>query len=228
MIAHTDILIRLALAAVLGALIGLDRERLAWAAGLRTHMMVSVGAALFMLVSAYGFADALHQPGDVRLDVSRVAAQVASGIGFLGAGTIMLRRQIIHGLTTAASLWSVAAVGLAAGGGMYFAAVGATALMLIILVVIKPIESHMRTARQTWLISLNIDHEHCSLAAISAVIDKAGLKRETVNVRSTPDQTEDEVRIGIKQAPMQAVNAVLDALRTQPGVRQVTLDNARH
>ncbi|MFT4174023.1 MAG: MgtC/SapB family protein [Rhodocyclaceae bacterium] len=227
MIDHTDILLRLALAAVLGALIGLDRERLAWAAGLRTHMMVSVGAALFMLVSAYGFADALNQPGDVRLDVSRVAAQVASGIGFLGAGTIMLRRQIIHGLTTAASLWSVAAVGLAAGGGMYFAAIGATALMLIILVVVKPIESRMRAARQTWIITLNVEHTHCSLASISDTIKQAGLVQETVNVKSTPDSTEDEVRIGVRHAPMAAINTALHALRAGHGVHQVTLDSAK-
>jgi len=100
-----ELVMRLLMAAALGSVIGADRERLVWAAGLRTHMLVSVGACLFMIVSAYGFSDRL---GDhVILDPSRVAAQVVSGIGFLGAGSILLRGEVVRGLTTAASLWTV-------------------------------------------------------------------------------------------------------------------------
>ncbi|MEI9933131.1 MAG: MgtC/SapB family protein [Rhizomicrobium sp.] len=118
--------------ALLGSIIGADRERLAWAAGLRTHMLVSVGACLFMIVSAFGFADILGSK-NVVLDPSRIAAQVVSGIGFLGAGSILLRGEVVRGLTTAASLWSVAAVGLAVGGGLYIEAVAATVVILLIL-----------------------------------------------------------------------------------------------
>ncbi|MEJ0066722.1 MAG: MgtC/SapB family protein [Caulobacteraceae bacterium] len=107
----------MAAAAVLGCAIGFERERLLWAAGIRTHMLVSVGACLLMIVSAYGFQHAIAEP-HVILDPSRVAAQVVSGIGFLGAGAILMRGQVVRGLTTAASIWAVAAVGLAAGGGM--------------------------------------------------------------------------------------------------------------
>src|ERR1051326_1182407 len=96
---------RLLLAAVLGSTIGFERERLLWAAGLRTHMLVAVGSCLIMIVSAFGFADVLGTP-NVSLDPSRIAAQVVSGIGFLGAGAILLRGEIIRGLTTAASLWT--------------------------------------------------------------------------------------------------------------------------
>ncbi|MBS0400583.1 MAG: MgtC/SapB family protein, partial [Proteobacteria bacterium] len=106
MLSPTHLIARLLLAALLGSLIGLERERVHWAAGLRTHMLVCVGATLIMIVSAYGFAGVLGQP-NVVLDPSRIAAQVVSGIGFLGAGTILLRREVVHGLTTAASLWSV-------------------------------------------------------------------------------------------------------------------------
>ena len=116
MLSQTELICRLLLAAVLGSLIGFERERMSWAAGLRTHMLVSVGSALIMIVSSFGFADILDNP-HVILDPSRVAAQVVSGIGFLGAGSILLRGEVIRGLTTAASLWSVAAVGLAIGGG---------------------------------------------------------------------------------------------------------------
>jgi putative Mg2+ transporter-C (MgtC) family protein len=120
MITDTDIAIRLAVAALLGSLIGFERERLMWSAGIRTHMLVSVGACLFTIVSAYGFMHATTLP-HVVLDPSRIAAQVVTGVGFLGAGSILLRGQAVRGLTTAASIWSVAALGLAAGGGLYFA-----------------------------------------------------------------------------------------------------------
>ncbi|NLO28234.1 MAG: MgtC/SapB family protein, partial [Actinobacteria bacterium] len=102
-----EIVIRLVVAAFLGSLVGFERERLHWAAGLRTHMLVCLGSALAIIVSAYGFRDVLGTPA-VALDPSRIAAQVISGIGFLGAGTIIfLRREIVRGLTTAAGLWAV-------------------------------------------------------------------------------------------------------------------------
>ena len=127
------ILLRLVLAAVFGAAVGIERERKDWAAGMRTHMMVCVGSALTMMVSAFGFADILGTP-DVELDPSRVAAQVISGIGFLGAGTILfLKPATVKGLTTASGLWAIAGIGLAAGGGMYFAATAATIIALVIL-----------------------------------------------------------------------------------------------
>lgn len=116
MIGNLEILSRLLMAALLGSVIGFERERLNWAAGLRTHMLVCVGASLMMMVSAFGFADALTQK-NVVLDPSRVAAQVVSGIGFLGAGSILLRGEVVRGLTTAASLWSVAGIGLAVAEG---------------------------------------------------------------------------------------------------------------
>src|SRR6201992_3606016 len=116
MLTDVSITLRLLLAALLGSLIGLERERLQWAAGLRTHMLVSVGACLMIVVSAYGFNTVLGPR--VVLDPSRVAAQVVSGIGFLGAGSIILRNEAVKGLTTAASVWAVAGVGLAAGAGL--------------------------------------------------------------------------------------------------------------
>jgi putative Mg2+ transporter-C (MgtC) family protein len=113
MLPYSDTLLRLVLAAILGSLIGFERERLLWAAGIRTHMLVCVGACLFMIVSAYGFGAVLGP--NVVLDPSRVAAQVVSGIGFLGAGAILARGEIIKGLTSAASIWTVAAIGLSVG-----------------------------------------------------------------------------------------------------------------
>ncbi|WP_066092513.1 MgtC/SapB family protein [Xanthomonas massiliensis] len=148
MLSTGEIVLRLLLAALLGAVIGIDRGRLEWAAGLRTHMLVCVGAALGSLVSAYGFLPLAGQPG-ISLDPSRVASLVVSGIGFVCAGTIMFlqREQVIRGLTTAASLWAVAMIGLAAGAGLYAAAMLATALSWMILALLKPLE--MRWLQRT-------------------------------------------------------------------------------
>ena len=123
----------LALALLLTALIGLEREMRLKDAGLRTHTVVGVGAALFMLVSKYAFYDVV-QPGHVLLDPSRVAAQIVSGIGFLGAGLIFVRRDAVRGLTTAATIWLCAAVGTAAGGGLWLIALVATAMYLLVAI----------------------------------------------------------------------------------------------
>ncbi len=142
MIETNEILIRLLLAAFLGALIGMERERKDWSAGTRTHMLVGVGASLFMIVSAFGFKDILDYQ-NVNLDPSRVAAQVVSGIGFIGAGAILFLKQgTVRGLTTAAGLWTVAAIGLATGGGMYIAAIATTIIALLILWAMQPLQ-HM-------------------------------------------------------------------------------------
>src|SRR6204780_2724564 len=121
----------LALALVLSASIGLEREIRQKNAGLRTHTLVGVGAALFMLISKYGFTDVL-EPGLVVLDPSRMAAQIVSGVGFLGAGLIFVRRDSVRGLTTAASIWIAAAIGAAAGAGLPWLAVATTVAYLII------------------------------------------------------------------------------------------------
>lgn len=124
-----DFALRLLVAGILGAIIGLDREYRAKEAGYRTHFLVSLGSALIMIVSQYGFQDII-QENSVSLDPSRVAAQVVSGIGFIGAGTIILQKQIVRGLTTAAGIWATAGIGLAVGAGMYTISIAATLLTL--------------------------------------------------------------------------------------------------
>ena len=122
----------LALALVLSASIGLEREIRQKNAGLRTHTLVGVGAALFMLISKYGFTDVL-QPGLIVLDPSRMAAQIVSGVGFLGAGLIFVRRDSVRGLTTAASIWVTAAIGAASGAGLAILALLATGIYFLVV-----------------------------------------------------------------------------------------------
>ncbi len=129
-----EVLLRLSLAAVLGGAVGFERELRDREAGLRTHLLVSVGSALFTIVSAYGFRDFLtgNEPV-IRADPTRIAAQIVTGIGFLGAGAIIRQGLSVRGLTTAATLWVVAAIGLTAGAGYYSAAVITTVLALVTL-----------------------------------------------------------------------------------------------
>lgn len=131
-----DFVLRLFVAGLLGTVIGLDREYRAKEAGYRTHFLVSLGSALIMIVSQYGFQDIIQQD-NVSLDPSRVAAQVVSGIGFLGAGTIIIQKQFVRGLTTAAGIWATAGIGLAVGAGMYGVGLAATLLTLMGLEVLS-------------------------------------------------------------------------------------------
>jgi putative Mg2+ transporter-C (MgtC) family protein len=131
-----EYLLRLLVAGLLGAAVGLEREYRAKEAGYRTHFLVCLGSALMMIVSKYGFDDHLIE-GTIRLDPSRIAAQVVTGIGFIGAGTIIFQKQIVRGLTTAAGIWATAGIGLAVGAGMYFMSITCTILVLIGLEVFR-------------------------------------------------------------------------------------------
>jgi putative Mg2+ transporter-C (MgtC) family protein len=128
-----DLAVRLVIAASLGAFIGLEREVHAHPAGMRTHLLVSLGAALFTVVGAYGFVQAVGDKGTAPVDPSRVAAQVVTGIGFIGAGAIMKYGPSIRGLTTAGSLWATAAIGMAAGAGQLGIAISGAAIVLFSL-----------------------------------------------------------------------------------------------
>ena len=121
---------RLVLAGVLGALIGAEREYRAKTAGTRTHFLVSLGSALLMIISQYGFMDPAVA-GTHAADASRVAAQIVSGIGFIGAGTILVQKHAVHGLTTAAGMWVAAGIGMASAAGLYVLAIATTILSLI-------------------------------------------------------------------------------------------------
>jgi putative Mg2+ transporter-C (MgtC) family protein len=124
-------IIRLLVATALGAVIGLDREYRTKAAGFRTHVLVALGSALFMIISVHGFDDLPKDQMTLRMDPARIAAQVVTGIGFIGAGTIIFQKNVVKGLTTAAGLWVTAAVGMACGVGMYVLAIVSTLLVLI-------------------------------------------------------------------------------------------------
>jgi putative Mg2+ transporter-C (MgtC) family protein len=219
-LSNWEILERLLVAAVLGSLIGFERERLLWAAGIRTHMLVCVGACLFMIVSAYGFADSLSAQ-HVVLDPSRVAAQVVSGIGFLGAGAILARGEVVKGLTTAASIWTVAAIGLAAGGGLYFAAVVSTAVIVVILAGVKPLEEAYRARNQSCRLSIEAARGSLTPDGVKDALKIRPSQIKRFLVRTDAEGTQDTVTIVIAKVTSNDIEAMADKLRNIPSTRNV-------
>jgi putative Mg2+ transporter-C (MgtC) family protein len=224
MISFQEMALRLAIAAILGSIVGSERQRHEWAAGLRTHMVVCVGSALIMLVSMFGFQDVVNHPGIV-LDPSRVAAQVISGIGFLGAGTILfLRREVVRGLTTAAGLWTVAAIGLACGGGLYFAAGLTTAIIFVILAALKPIETKFFNKNKFNGVTLVLERKQVSLENIEEVFKDHKIKYTQISLSPSLEEDLDDMKIMIQKVSLDKGNLliIIEDLRKIKGVREVS------
>jgi len=221
LITNLDIAGRLAAAALLGSLVGFERERLLWAAGVRTHMLVSVGSCLLIIVSAYGFQNALQMP-HVVLDPSRIAAQVVTGVGFLGAGSILLRGNVVRGLTTAASIWSVAAIGLATGGGLYFAAGLTTGIILAILVGVKPLEEAYRARVQSAVLSICAEPGVLDLESLKKVLGvRAGQIKRMVTAPG--DDGLAETTVHLIRVSERDIRGGVAQMKEEPGVHSVEI-----
>ena len=189
-----DTLLRLVIAAALGGAIGLERELDEKAAGLRTHMLVSLGSALFTMVGAYGFHDFLVHGGSVvRADPGRIAAQIVTGIGFLGAGVIFRQGFTVRGLTTAASLWVVAAVGMAAGAGYWEGAVIATGVGLVSLRPLEWLKERALTQRAPARLSVELADDGSSGPVLEA-LERSG---DLLALRRDGRRLEIELRIDV-------------------------------
>ena len=185
-----DFILRLFVAGILGAVVGLDREYRAKEAGYRTHFLVSLGSALIMVVSQYGFQDVILE-NSVSLDPSRVAAQVVSGIGFIGAGTIIIQKQFVRGLTTAAGIWATAGIGLAVGSGMYGLGIAATLLTLAGLELLSVIFKSIGM-RSSLVVFSTSDKE-----AIARVIYEKGFLLVSYDMKRLGHQEKDEYVVSI-------------------------------
>ncbi len=213
---------RLVIAAILGGLVGIERERLDRAAGLRTHTLVCLGSCLIMIASAFGFADVLGTK-HVTLDPSRIAAQIVSGIGFLGAGTIIFRREVVRGLTTAASIWVVAGIGIAVGGGLYVAATATTVLVLIVLAGIKPIERRLFSMRRPYRVSLTVQRREVPLFSIEKAVEESGMALDRMLVQPSTEPDEDRVDLVLLRVNRDSLLALSERLRGLTGVRRVEM-----
>jgi putative Mg2+ transporter-C (MgtC) family protein len=184
-----DALLRLAVAAALGGAIGFERELREREAGLRTHMLVSLGSALFTIVSAYGFTEFLRSgEATVRADPTRIAAQIVTGIGFLGAGAIIRMGLSVRGLTTAASLWVVAAIGMAAGAGFWEPAIVTTGLVLVLLWPLRTLAHRLLVLVRPEEGRLAVDLEQgVSTSTVLAVLEDLGARVDSLELHETPE-----------------------------------------
>ncbi|GGG77188.1 MgtC/SapB family protein [Edaphobacter dinghuensis] len=218
-----EITLRLVTATALAGLVGLDREHRRSAAGLRTHALVGMSACLLMIASAFGFADILGTPG-VGLDPSRIAAQIVTGIGFLGAGTIIAHGESVRGLTTAASIWTVAAIGIAVGCGMYRAAILGTALTLILLLVLRPVERRLDTFWRKQTISLLYDPKVVTIETLLAALRSINLNVTGLSVETQGSSGKDEIQITLNQSGGTVLQDALQAVVQLEGVESAKIE----
>jgi putative Mg2+ transporter-C (MgtC) family protein len=183
-ISHLDLLIRMLIATLLGGLIGLEREWSNHAAGFRTHILVCLGSTTIMLLSIYGFSEFVNE-SNVRADPARLAAQVISGIGFLGAGAILRNGSVVSGLTTAASVWVVAAVGLCVGAGFFFVAVLCTFLALVSLLLLNKWEKYLLRNRRVHEITVKVLDHPGVLGKIASALGDQGI--QIMKMKMIPD-----------------------------------------
>lgn len=223
-ISELQILLRLLLALLLGGLIGFERESSNHAAGLRTNILVCLGSCLLMLLSMYGFAAFVDEP-NVRVDPARLAAAVITGIGFLGAGTILFTGKSITGLTTAASLWVVSAIGLAVGAGFYFASAITTFMALLTLWAFNKLEKRYISAKKEYLLKIKANDLSHTLRSINGFMaERKILIRKMLLEECGDEGTAGQVmlQIYVTLPKSEALLSILDQLKHLEGVRWVS------
>lgn len=188
------IIIRLITAAVLSGLIGLEREVKRHPAGFRTHLLVGVGACMLMVLSLFGFNDFLSSDPNIRYDPSRLPSYVISGIGFLGAGTIMVHGITVRGLTTAASIWVVSGIGLVVGSGMYFVAVFTTIIVISSLIFLNKWEHYILKTTQSETLYLIVSNNNISATSLVGILEKRGISILKMDVENMPDSDDKLVK----------------------------------
>jgi putative Mg2+ transporter-C (MgtC) family protein len=229
-IPYWEVVLRLALAALLCGAIGFEREVRDQPAGFRTHILLGLGAALFTLVSAYGFEPftrAALGSGGLQFDPTRIAAQIVAGVGFLGAGAIIRQGRDVRGLTTAASLWAVSAIGMAAGAGYIFGAAAATVLAMATLNALRRFRSSVISPLRLDSAGLELDLGTTPDGPTNAL---RVLQRHDITVRNTDAEIDQEgarYRLQIRTRPSTDIHAALAELLSLAEVRRVTLTGLR-
>src|SRR5215203_5738661 len=208
-----ELLGRLLLAAVLGGAIGAERELNDQAAGLRTHMLLTIGACLFTLISAYGFG------GGLGTDPSRIAAQIVTGIGFLGGGAIVRHGLTVKGVTTAASIWATASVGVAIGAGSYVLGIGGAVLVVGTLFGLRSADNVLRrwgVSREEYTM---LAHSGFDAARVVELVRREKVSLRGLDRRDNEDAT--VITLSVKLPPRYPAERLLDALGRLEGVREV-------
>lgn len=212
------IIFKLTLACILGGIVGLERESLNRPAGFRTYTVVCVGSALAMLVSIDMFTQFGHH---VNADPGRIAAQVISGIGFLGAGTIIKEGASIKGLTTAAGLWVVACIGLAVGAGLYMEAIITTALILFVLVYFSKFEQRITGMRLYKGIVMLVDDQPGQVGVIGSILGDMDVLIKEINLTRVETDNELEVELLLQPPDHVSINDVVEKLSAVEGLHHI-------
>lgn len=219
------LLARLLLASFLGGLIGLEREIHGRPAGFRTHLLVSLGACLFTITSleVYRTFGNFSGNGPVGVDPGRIAAQVVTGIGFLGAGAIIRERASIRGLTTAACLWVAAALGIACGIGLFWLAISVTLVALVNLLLLKEVER--RLTRDTYvMVKVCGEDKGDFLARVYGVLNETGIENVDAKLQKDLEKGVISIELQVKQARKRSSVELLARLSAVDGVKRVSVD----
>lgn len=214
---NMELLLRLSLACLLGGLIGIEREQNRHPAGFRTHILVCVGSSLVMLCNIFIFD---HYKNFANVDPARLGAQVISGIGFLGAGTIMKEGVTVKGLTTAASIWSVACIGLATGMGFYTGSIFATILVLVTLVVFSRFEGRLYGVKRSTLLKIKSADRPGQIGRIGTELGKCGLQICDISMEVS-DETSVLIKVRISKSRQDIGTDVMDCLSKIEGILYV-------
>jgi len=222
MISEIQILLRIIVGAVLGAIVGLERERDDQPAGLRTHMILVIGATLAMVLSVnlgYLFA----RPG-TPADPARLAAQVISGIGFLGAGAILRYGYNVKGLTTATSLWTMAIVGLAVGAGYYLVAVVSTILILVVLTLLNILENKFLRISTSRYITVEADFKKGVVKSIRYIVEEYSDHLTSYTLQKSVKNKRIRIQVVARMARDQKLESLIEALSEINGVRNIKVE----
>lgn len=217
MIAEWEILLRLLIAAAFGAVVGLERERSGQAAGLRTHVILVVGSALAMMLSiniAMQF-----KPFGSDGDPARLAAQVVSGIGFLGAGAILRYGTSIRGLTTATSLWTLAVVGLVVGAGYYQVAAGATVLLLVVLFILNILEHRVISPYSSVSLTLSAEDRPALIKDLNKLLNQRQIRSSGLTVQKNLKRRTIKIEVSLRIHHDESIEQLMADLNSLNGVR---------
>jgi putative Mg2+ transporter-C (MgtC) family protein len=214
---YLDLVSRLILACVLGGIIGYEREYTNRPAGFRTHILVCVGSALVMITSEFIF---VKYTGQTNADPARLGAQVISGIGFLGAGTIIREGFNVKGLTTAASLWAVSCVGIAVGIGFYSGAIAATVLIFLTLITLKRIERHFARKNRYRTVYIKAENVSGRIGEISSVFYKQGIRIRNIEFSGEEDGSIMLVKFLVR-LPNCVIPDFMEGIRSIDGILKV-------
>ncbi|MBP3820471.1 MgtC/SapB family protein [bacterium] len=233
-IINIDFILRITAAACFAFCIGLERELTNKDAGLRTHILVSLGACIFTLISIYGFPTFvsgdnvdINQATGIR-DSARVAAQVVTGIGFIGAGTVLRNGPIVIGLTTAATLWIAASIGMACGAGMYQIAFAGTALAILTLVLVRIFEKNLlpNSTKRTKMIKLSIIcKDNCSRKIHDLIIDKYPEISEITKKKMYNDETISKITCVLTITDKKQVTEIYEELENENGIESISIQD---